>query len=115
MKQLASQKCEGRTHISTTMIHVVVMLVALTITASGAVVSNSGASLEGTTTAQESIQSDVRELNPGASIERELAGRHSYRVRLTAKQYLKVVVNQKGIDVVVLVFGPEGTEAHRSG
>lgn len=54
-------------------------------------------------------QEAAEELKPGAPIERELAGgnSHSYRVHLTSKQFLRVVVNQKGIDVVLRVFGPE--------
>ncbi len=43
-------------------------------------------------------------------IERELAGDqvHSYSIALTAGQYLYVVVDQRGIDVVVSLFGPDG-------
>ena len=60
------------------------------------------------------------ELKPGAPIERELTGgkSHSYRVHLTANQFLSVVVNQKGIDVVLRVFGPDEqklTEVDNSG
>ena len=53
---------------------------------------------EGTTT----------ELRHGVVIERELMGgeRHSYVVRLTAGQYMHLVVQQQGIDVLVSVFGP---------
>src|SRR5688572_4596560 len=69
---------------------------------------------------QEPKPADMGELTPGPLLEQELAGgkSHSYRVRLAANQYLKVVVNQKGIDVVVLVFGPEGrklTEVDNTG
>jgi CHAT domain-containing protein len=43
-------------------------------------------------------------------VERELAGgqSHSYRIGLAAGQYLRVVVDQRGIDVVVTLFGPDG-------
>src|SRR2546423_7406751 len=60
--------------------------------------------------AQESKPTDVRELRVGAPIERELAGgeAHSYRVTLTAGQYLHVEAEQKSIDVVVRLFGPDG-------
>lgn len=56
-----------------------------------------------------SVQRDVRELKPGAPIGRELAGgeTHSYRLIVTAGQYARVVVEQKGIDVVVKLFGPD--------
>jgi CHAT domain-containing protein/Tfp pilus assembly protein PilF len=51
---------------------------------------------------------DVRTLEPGKPIARELAGGqvHSYQIMLTAGQYVQVVVNQRGIDVVVTLFGP---------
>jgi hypothetical protein len=57
-------------------------------------------------------QTDVRELVPGVPIERELAGGevHAYRITLAAGQYLHVVVDQRGIDVVVTVFGPDGQQ-----
>jgi len=43
-------------------------------------------------------------------IERELSGdqAHSYSIKLSAGQYLYVVVDQRGIDVVVSLFGPGG-------
>ena len=52
---------------------------------------------------------DVRPLEPGTPIERELAGgqSHSYQLTLTADQYLLVVVEQRGIDVVVQLLGPD--------
>ncbi len=50
-------------------------------------------------------------LHPGQQIERLLAQgeAHSYTLTLAAGQYAYVVVNQKGIDVVVTVFGPDGS------
>ncbi len=52
------------------------------------------------------------ELQSGVPIERELAGgeSHRYRLRLDAGQYVHVVVEQRGIDVVVVVLAPEGTK-----
>jgi hypothetical protein len=46
--------------------------------------------------------SDVRWLEEGKPIERELSGgeSHSYRLNVTTGQYARVVVEQKGIDVV---------------
>src|SRR5262245_37576641 len=46
-------------------------------------------------------EKDVRALELGKSIERELAGgqTHSYLIALAAGQYLHVVVEQRGIDV----------------
>jgi CHAT domain-containing protein len=55
---------------------------------------------------------DVRELALGVPIERELAGgeMHVYRLTLASGQYLHVVVDQRGIDVVVTLFGPDGQQ-----
>ncbi|MBX7223560.1 MAG: CHAT domain-containing protein [Blastocatellia bacterium] len=49
-------------------------------------------------------------LEPGKIIQRELKGgeSHSYQVSLATGQYLHVVVEQKGIDVVASVIGPSG-------
>src|SRR5262249_5439146 len=47
-------------------------------------------------------------LEPGKAIKRELsgAGSHTYRIRLAADQFLKVVIEQDGIDVVARLVGP---------
>jgi len=60
-------------------------------------------------TAQDSKPPAILEPTVGAQVERELkAGEmHAYIVRLTSGQYLHVVVEQKGIDVVVRLFGPD--------
>lgn len=46
----------------------------------------------------------------GKPINARLAGEqsHSYRLTLTANQYVHLLVDQKGIDVVVTLFGPDG-------
>ncbi|MCI0524534.1 MAG: tetratricopeptide repeat protein, partial [Acidobacteria bacterium] len=53
---------------------------------------------------------DARQLEPGKPIERELAGgkSHFYQIALVAGQYLDLAVEQKGIDVVVILIAPEG-------
>ena len=53
---------------------------------------------------------DARELEPGKPIERELAGgaSHSYRLTLASGQYARLIVDQRGIDVLVTVYGPNG-------
>jgi hypothetical protein len=53
---------------------------------------------------------DVRGLAPGLPVERELAGsqQHIYSITLDSGQYLDAVVEQRGIDVMVTLFGPEG-------
>ena len=54
-------------------------------------------------------QSDIRDLEPGRPIERELAVNksHAYRTTLKAGEYINVVVEQKGLDVVVTLFGTD--------
>jgi CHAT domain-containing protein/Tfp pilus assembly protein PilF len=55
---------------------------------------------------------DVRSLEAGQPIRRELAEgqQHSYRIGLSADQFLKAAVEQAGIDVVVQVSGPGGAQ-----
>lgn len=55
---------------------------------------------------------DVLRLEQGKPVERALKGGevHVYEVALTAGQYFKAVVEQKGIDVVVNVFAPDGKQ-----
>src|SRR5262245_983083 len=55
--------------------------------------------------AQESIS-----LEPGKPVERELSGgqSHSYKITMISGQYLHVVVEQRGIDVAVALFTPDG-------
>jgi CHAT domain-containing protein/tetratricopeptide (TPR) repeat protein len=49
-------------------------------------------------------------LEPGKPIERELSGgqSHSYKVTMISGQYLQAVVDQRGIDVAVALFAPDG-------
>jgi hypothetical protein len=49
-------------------------------------------------------------LEPGKPIERELSGgqSHSYKITMISGQYLQVVVDQRGIDVAVALFTPDG-------
>lgn len=51
-------------------------------------------------------------LELGKGIERELQGGavHVYGIMLAAGQFLHVVVDQRGIDVVVKLFGPDGKQ-----
>ena len=53
---------------------------------------------------------DVLALEKGVPVERELAGGvvHSYRLTLAAHQLLRLVVDQRGVDVVVTLFAPDG-------
>ena len=49
-------------------------------------------------------------LEPGKPIEREISGgqSHSYKITMISGQYLHVVVAQRGIDVAVALFTPDG-------
>ncbi len=59
-------------------------------------------------TAQEA--QEARPLEPGKPLERELAGgqAHVYQLTLAADQYLHLIVEQRGVDVVVAITGPDG-------
>ena len=53
---------------------------------------------------------DVRLLELGKPIEREVAGgqSHFYQIALTADQYLRVEVAQRGVNVILELFDPAG-------
>lgn len=55
---------------------------------------------------------EVRQIEYGKPIERELAGdkSHFYQMELSKGQYLNLVVEQKGIDVVVILTAPDGKQ-----
>jgi CHAT domain-containing protein/tetratricopeptide (TPR) repeat protein len=59
---------------------------------------------------QAQLNQEVRSLEPGKPIERGLSGgqSHSYQITITSSQYLHLVVDQRGIDVEVALFVPEG-------
>ena len=61
---------------------------------------------------QGKTDADVRPLNTGQPVERELKGGevHSYTLALKAGQFLDVIVEQKGIDVVVAFFDPNNKQ-----
>ncbi len=61
----------------------------------------------GVATAQKS--DDVRALEPGKPIERELSGSevHFYQITLVAGQFLRVVIDQRGINLIVILYGPD--------
>jgi len=54
-------------------------------------------------------EKEARLLEPGKAIKCELAGggSHTYRVRLNAGQFLKVIIEQQGIDIVARLIGPD--------
>jgi tetratricopeptide (TPR) repeat protein len=49
-------------------------------------------------------------LEPGKPVERELSGGgpHFYKITMTSGQYLRIAVSQRGIDVLVTLFTPDG-------
>ena len=61
-------------------------------------------------------QQDSAKLPVLAPIERELKGgeMNAYRISLTAGQFLHGVVEQRNIDVVVVVLGPDGKQISES-
>src|SRR6266545_3759216 len=71
-----------------------------------AVPSQAPASMRGAApSAQESDS-----LEPGKPVERELSGgqSHFYKISMTAGQYLRINVSQRGIDALVALFTPDG-------
>ncbi len=57
-------------------------------------------------------EAEARTLKLGEPVERELAGgqQHAYQITSSAGQYLNVVVEQRGIDVAVVLLGPDGKQ-----
>lgn len=55
-------------------------------------------------------QSPATEIQAGFKQERELSGgeKHTYLLGFKANDFVKLVVEQKGIDVVVRLLGPDG-------
>src|SRR5262249_25746577 len=55
---------------------------------------------------------EVEALEPGMPIERELSAgeTHAYQITLAEGDFLNVLVEQRGIDVSVMVFGPDGKQ-----
>jgi tetratricopeptide (TPR) repeat protein len=52
----------------------------------------------------------LRELPPGLSVERDLSAgeHHRYRIALVPGQYVEIAVEQRSVDVVIALFGPNG-------
>lgn len=55
-------------------------------------------------------EKDLYRLEQGKAVERELSGTnsHSYLLRLETGHLLDIVVEQRGVDVVVVLFSPDG-------
>ncbi|MDQ3009650.1 MAG: CHAT domain-containing protein [Acidobacteriota bacterium] len=58
------------------------------------------------------FQQNIQSLEIGKPVEKTLAGgqTHNYSVTLNAGQFLHVVIEQRGIDVAVKLFAPDGKE-----
>ncbi|HNH83808.1 MAG TPA: CHAT domain-containing protein, partial [Acidobacteriota bacterium] len=56
----------------------------------------------------------IPQLTPGKPIEQDLKGgeKHTYPIQLKANDYLKLVVEQHGVDVVVRLISPDGKTLH---
>ena len=67
---------------------------------------------EETVAEEEKTKPDLPALEPGESIAREIAGGESssYLIELKAGEYLEVIVEQKGIDLAVTLFGTDDKE-----
>jgi CHAT domain-containing protein len=59
-----------------------------------------------------SSKTEKEVIEPGRPIKRELAGgqQHTYHITLNADQFLKTVVDNNGVDVVVQVLGADGKQ-----
>ncbi|HZF40270.1 MAG TPA: tetratricopeptide repeat protein, partial [Blastocatellia bacterium] len=55
---------------------------------------------------------DAQKLAPGAPVERDLSGgqAHDYRIALEAGQGIRIEVEQRGVDVILTLSGPDGKE-----
>ena len=110
MKQSVLKRCDYRHRVLIILIIFVVGLTTLLNAKSSVLASPDVTLIVRPATVQESKPLDNPELTQGAPIERELRGgeAHSYRILLSAGQYLRVTVEQKGIDVVFRLFGSDG-------
>ncbi|HEX8138183.1 MAG TPA: CHAT domain-containing protein [Pyrinomonadaceae bacterium] len=54
-------------------------------------------------------QGETRQLIPGETVRQEVTGAfvHTFRIQLEAGQYMRVIVEQHGVDVVVSLLGPD--------
>lgn len=64
------------------------------------------------TQGQTNVPGEIQQLLQGTPVERMMRGGdvHKYQVPLSSGQYLKVVVDQRGVDVVVIAFQPDGVK-----
>src|SRR5258706_5485761 len=67
----------------------------------------------GFTNQAEKAESKVKQLEPGQSVEREMAAgeSHIYQLTLQTGQFLRVLADQKGINVMLVLLAPDGKQA----
>src|SRR6185503_5797723 len=72
--------------------------------------------LAGTMCVLPALGQTVRDLPTLAPVQRELKGgeTHSYRIQLTAGQFLHAQAEQENIDLVTAIFGPDGKQLTES-
>jgi len=58
------------------------------------------------------VKTEAQVLEPGKPVERELKNgeTHVYQIVLSVGQFLDAAVNQRGVDVVVRIFAPDGSK-----
>jgi CHAT domain-containing protein/Tfp pilus assembly protein PilF len=58
------------------------------------------------------VMDDAGSLEQGKPVEREIKGgeSHYYKINLASGQYLSLIVDQRGIDLIVRLFGPDGMQ-----
>src|SRR5215472_17119664 len=83
---------------------------ALALTRDSAGAQNAPAPLASTQASSRQNAEDVTTLELGKPLVREIAGsqKHSYQIALARGEYARVVVEQRGVDVVVKSFGIDG-------
>ena len=61
-------------------------------------------------TSDQTARNDLPILEPGKPVSRQLSGGevHSYQIVLTARQFLRVAVDQRGINLIVSLYDPNG-------
>jgi len=58
------------------------------------------------------VQSEVKQLEPGRRVEREISGgeSHSYQISLIAGQFVRFRLDQQGIDAAMVLIAPDGKQ-----
>src|SRR5262245_46736624 len=104
--------CRGKTGLFVTFTWLALLAVGTILHARPMVPEPGSSPHQSANASQSPLQKDsrIRRLEPGQSIEREIAGgeSHAYPLTLASCQYARVIVDQRGIDLAVTVFGSDG-------